>query len=98
MTLPLVLPCGGWTKKRDGMCLTETSCKLLVFLEVIAEIIIILELFQFTSKTLTTGRCIFINVQPASGQTQRISSEILVKTPELRKLPSVRVNWGEMYL
>lgn len=33
MTLPLALRFGGWTKKRDGMYLTETSCKLLVFLE-----------------------------------------------------------------
>lgn len=31
MTWPLLLPCGGWTKKRGGMCSTETSCELLVY-------------------------------------------------------------------
>lgn len=56
MTLPLVLPFGGWTKERDGMCLTETSCKILyteirLEMEGTAKLTIILELLDFFPKS-----------------------------------------------
>lgn len=47
MTLPLALRFGGWTKKKDGMYLTETSCKLLVFLETKTEFVAYILFWHF---------------------------------------------------
>lgn len=76
MTWPLVLPSGGWTEKRDGMCSTETSCKLLVFLRTMMAVLAYFIFEPLSVHMKSTDLLVFTNVQPGTFQTHTVLFQI----------------------